>query len=89
MLFTSRTAHRLLLGRSDTIEVFYGKKPNLEGLREFGAKVWVHDPTGSKLDGRSNIGRWVGYDETSSGHRVYWANKRSISVERSVSLILC
>ena len=49
-------------------EVFYGKKPNLAGLHEFGDKVWVHTTTGSKLDGRSEIGRWVGFDEASNGH---------------------
>jgi len=65
-------------------EVFFGKKPNLEGLHEFSSKVWVHDATGSKLDGRSVVGRWVGFDETSSGHRIYWPGKRSVSVERSV-----
>ena len=37
-------------------------KPDLHGLPEFGTKVWVHTPEGSKLDGRSVIGRWVGFD---------------------------
>jgi hypothetical protein len=46
--------------------------------------VWVHDPDNSKLDGRSNIGRWVGFDEVSSGHRVYFEGKHRIAVERSV-----
>jgi len=27
----------------------------------------------------------VGFDETSSGHRIYWPEKRSVSVERSVN----
>jgi hypothetical protein len=65
-------------------EVYFDKKPNLEGLHEFGVKVWVHDVKGSKLDGRSVIGNWVGFDETSSGHRIYWPEKHSVSVERSV-----
>jgi hypothetical protein len=72
------------LGEQTPFEAFFEKKPNLEGLHEFGAKVWVHDANGSKLDGRSNIGCWVGFDETSSGHRIYWPDKRSVSVERSV-----
>ena len=65
-------------------------KPSLErsltskGLQEFGAKVWVHDANGSKLDGRSTIGCWVSFDEESSGHRIYWPERRSVSIERSV-----
>jgi hypothetical protein len=39
-------------------EVYFGKKPNIANLHEFGCKVWVHNTTGSKLDGRSEIGRW-------------------------------
>ena len=37
-------------------EIYYGIKPNLHGLPEFGSKVWVHTPENSKLDGRSVIG---------------------------------
>jgi len=48
-----------ILDEKTPYEVFYGVKPNLRGLPEFGAKVWVHTPEGSKLDGRSVIGRWV------------------------------
>ena len=32
-------------------EVFHGVKPKLYGLPEFGNQVWVHDMSGSKLDG--------------------------------------
>ena len=61
-----------------------GKKPNLAGLREWGTKVWVHDKNGSKLDGKSKIGRWVGFEEASDAHRIYWSEKRSVTVERSI-----
>lgn len=69
------------MGRSHKAccEAFYGTKPNLRGLPEFGSKVWVHTPEGSKLDGRSVIGRWVGFDEESSGHRIYSPEKRTVS----------
>lgn len=30
------------------------------------------------------MGRWLGFDEISSGHRIYWPNERKVSVERSV-----
>src|ERR1700678_4098222 len=65
-------------------KAFYGTKPNLRGLPEFKCKVWVHTTDGSKLDGRSVEGKWVGFDEDSSGHRIYSPVKRTVSVQRSV-----
>ena len=47
---------------------FHVAKPNLKSLPEFSTQVWVHNPDGSKLDGRSIVGHWVGFDEDSSGH---------------------
>ncbi len=37
-------------------EALYGKKPDLADLRAFGERVWVHDPTNSKLDAPSANG---------------------------------
>ena len=65
-------------------EAFYGTKPNIVGLHEFGNKVWVRTTAGSKLDGRLEIGRWVVFDEMSDGHQIYWPEKHSVSIERSV-----
>ena len=79
----NRSATKALDGRTP-YEVFHNRKPNLRGLPEFGAKVWVHSPGGGKLDGRSNVKRWVGFDEDSSGHRVYSPETRTVSIERSV-----
>jgi hypothetical protein len=39
---------------------------------------------GTKLDGRAGIGRWLGFDEESNAHRIYWPERRSVSVERSI-----
>ncbi|KAI0075254.1 hypothetical protein K474DRAFT_1600071, partial [Panus rudis PR-1116 ss-1] len=30
------------------------------------------------------IGHWVGFDEESRGHRIYWPERRIVSIERSV-----
>jgi hypothetical protein len=62
-----------------------GKKPNLSDLREWGSVVWVHDDSGTKLDGHAKEGRWVGFDEQSKGSRVYWLEKHTVTVERSVT----
>ena len=73
------------IGYTTPYELLYGTKPNMEGLQPWGCKVRVHDTGGSKLEARSKVGRWVGYDpETKDGHRIYWPDKRSISIERSV-----
>ena len=70
----NRTSTKALDG-STPFEIFYGTKPNLAGLPEFRCKVWVHTTEGSKLDGRAVEGKWVGYDEDSSRHRIYSPEK--------------
>ena len=79
----NRTSTKALEGKTP-YEVKFGMKPNLAGLHEWGSKVWVHDTSGTKLDGRSRIGRWVGYEEASNAHRIYWPDKRNVTVERSI-----
>ena len=65
-------------------EMLYGKKPNLRKLYEWGNQVWVHTLGGSKLDGWSKMGKWIRYNEISNGHRIYWPNKCSVTVEHSI-----
>ena len=73
------------IGNTTPYELLNGRKPNIKGLQPWGCKVRVHDEGESKLDGRSKIGRWLGFDpDTKDGHRIYWPDKRSVSVERSV-----
>ena len=67
--------------------MLYDKKPSMSGLYEWGNKVWIHTPGGSKLDGCTKIGRWIGYNETSNGHRIYWPNKCSVTVEQSIRIV--
>ena len=93
-LWAEATAHAVYLknrtwtrtiGETTPFEILHGYKPNIKSLHPWGCKVRVHDDSGSKLDGRSKIGRWMGFDaETKDGHRVYWPEKRRVSVERSV-----
>jgi hypothetical protein len=33
----------IALDEQTLFEAFFGKKPNLDGLWEFGTKVWVHE----------------------------------------------
>ena len=56
------------LGGMTPWQALYGTPPDLLRLKCFGEKVWVHDPTGSKLDPRPREGRWIGLDVESHGH---------------------
>jgi len=93
-LWAEATAHAVYLknrtwtrtiGEMTPYEILYGRKPNLSNIQSWGCKVRVHDTGGSKLDGHSKIGRWMGFDsETRDGYRIYWPERRMVTVERSV-----
>ena len=44
----------------------------------------MHDRSSGKLGVHAKEGRWVSYDIHSKGHRVYWKDKKTITVERGV-----
>ena len=47
--------------------------------------MWVHNDSGSKLDAQATVAHWVGYNANSThAHRIYWLQKRSVSVEHNV-----
>lgn len=77
------TLTRALNGRTP-YKVFWGRKPSATTLHPWGCEVRVHSPGGSKLADRARIGRWVGWDEQSDAHRIYWPDRRSVTVKRSV-----
>jgi len=80
----NRTSTRALKNLTP-FEALTGKKPDLSNLPEWGMKVWVHDDGNSKLEGRSKIGRWVGFDvDSTHAHRIYWPEKQTVSVERNI-----
>jgi hypothetical protein len=78
-----RSSTRALDGKTP-FEFEHGKKPHLAGIQEFGAAAYVKDISAGKLDARSQLGRFVGYDSESKGYRIYWQQKRSVTVERNV-----
>jgi hypothetical protein len=82
----NRTSTKALQNKTPH-EAVTGVKPNLAGLHVWGCHVWVHDATGSKLDSRAKEGQWMGYDEQSKGHRVYWPGRRTVTVERNVTFL--
>lgn len=66
-------------------EVVYKSKPDLSNVPEWGCKVWVHDTSAGKLGARAKVAYWVGFDMQSNGHHIYFPEKRTVKVERSVS----
>jgi hypothetical protein len=83
----NRTSTRALEGMTP-YEAVHGKVPNMSDVHEWGCKCYVHqqmDVVGqSKLDWRAKDGHWMGMDETSQGHRIYWPGERKVTVERTV-----
>ena len=51
---------------------------------EWRVPIWVKRVDAGKLDPHAAEGQFVGYNEEAKGYRIYWAKKRSISVERNV-----
>ena len=83
----NRTVTRSLPEGKTPYEMLYKEKPNMKDLHEWGTRIWVHTTNGSKLDWRSKEGKWIGFDEISNGHRIYWPDKRSVTVERSIKFV--
>jgi len=79
----NHTPTRALDGKTP-YEARKGKKPHLAGLQEFGVAAYVKDNNAGKLDSRARVGRFVGYDTESKGFRIYFPERRTVSIERNV-----
>ena len=42
---------------------------------------------GNKLEGWAKPGRWIGFDDKSNRHKIYWTDKWNVTIERSVQFI--
>ena len=65
-------------------EMLDGWKPDLSGLPSWGAKCWILDCLGSKLDDHTKEGQWVGFDAESTAHRIYLPDRHAVIVEHNV-----
>ena len=83
----NRAPTRALDGKTP-FEKRYGEKPSMRDLHEFGCKVWVHIKDAGKLNAQAAEGRFVGYaGDSKDGYRIYWAAKRTVTVERNVKFV--
>ncbi|KAF9488086.1 hypothetical protein BDN71DRAFT_1363453, partial [Pleurotus eryngii] len=65
-------------------EAAFGKKPDLTDLRVWGELVYVRTEGGDKLGGHVKEGHWVGFDDLSKGHRIYWPDRHAVTTERNI-----
>ena len=68
-------------------ELFTGKKPNLKGMHKFGSVCYAYKQEKKKLDPRSEIGRFIGYDHCSPAYIIYFGGNQSIRKVRCVEFI--
>src|SRR3954451_5864944 len=85
MYLKNQSPHHALLNITPH-ESFWGEKPNVKNLQEFGTKVWVLDrnPSLSKLNPRSSQFNFTGLGEDSKSFRYYDARTRKILTSRDV-----
>ena len=68
-------------------EAWTGRKPHAENLRIFGCKAFAHIPAERrhKLEAKSKVCVFVGYDLSNKAYRLYDPSKRSIIISRDVA----
>jgi len=85
---TSAWASSLSLERDRKVpdEVFWGKKPDISHLEEFGKTCWVlqQDGNNSKLDPKSRKFIFVGVADGTKGYRYYNSKTHQILTSRNV-----
>jgi hypothetical protein len=81
-----RAPTRALCEAKTPFEMGTGRKMDLANLAEWGSRVWVKRTKSKKLTDPAVEGCFVGYEEeTKDGMRIYWPEKRRVTVERDVS----
>ena len=73
------------LDRKTSYEMLYGRKPDLSGLPSWGAKCWILDCSGLKLDDCTKEGHWVSFDAESTVHRIYLPDQHAVIVECNIT----
>jgi hypothetical protein len=66
-------------------ELVNKSKPNLALAHEFGTLVYVHITIGGKLEANTEEATFVGVDQESKGHHIWWVGKWKVSIERNVT----
>jgi transposase InsO family protein len=70
----NRTTHKSLPDNITPYQRWFGKPPNVDGLRPFGCICYVHVPKTTargKLDPRATVGMMLGYSSSGNGYKVW------------------
>jgi hypothetical protein len=73
------------LNDKTSYELMFKQKPDITGLPEWGARVWVLKEDRGKLEAKADEGCWVGYSRESKAHRIYWSGKQRVTNECNVT----
>ena len=65
-------------------ELFTGNKPNLKSMHQFGSNCYAYKQEKKKLDARSELGRFIGYDYNSPAYLIYFGKNHSVRKVRCV-----
>ncbi|QRV78044.1 Retrovirus-related Pol polyprotein from transposon TNT 1-94 [Ceratobasidium sp. AG-Ba] len=86
MVYIANRSPTHTLGDITPYERFYGRKPHIGNLQEFGAECWVLDQSGSngKLDVKSKKYRFTGFADNSTAWRYYKQESRQILKSRNI-----
>ncbi|QRW08769.1 Retrovirus-related Pol polyprotein from transposon TNT 1-94 [Ceratobasidium sp. AG-Ba] len=86
MVYIANRSPTHTLGDVTPYERFYGRKPHIGNLQEFGAECWVLDQSGSnrKLDVKSKKYRFTGFADNSTAWQYYKQESRQILKSRNI-----
>ena len=66
------------------LEAVFGTKSDLSNIHKQGKKYQIRTKHSNKLGGRVQTGYWIGLDDKSKGHCVYWPDKQTVSVKYNI-----
>ena len=68
--------------RSNMIEKWNGKKPDISNFKVFGYECWahIHDDKRKKLDPKSHKCIFIGYSEDSKAYRLFDTSTHSVII---------
>ena len=84
--YTIHTLNRTGTRNISPIQLWSKRKVNIHDLKTFGEEVYVHIPKEKrqKWDVKAEKGTFVGYDENTKGHRIWFPEKGKVSIHRDV-----
>ena len=73
------------IGMATPFEKRFGKKPDISNFHIFGTIVYVKkEVSPGKFEEQAQEGQWIGIDEETNGHMIYWPQRRTVTPERNV-----